>query len=157
MRAKTTYLFCAAALLAALAVPTAAAAPPRLEIPALTAPTFTGSVGSRTTLLGAAPRHLSALSWWGGTYPVPGGEHVSIYISTSYPQADAVAQQWADFFGGLPHGQELSLVKVYIAPLDEVSELCSSDEALGCYGGQTIVAVGDSTAGIPPVKERAHG
>jgi len=81
---------------------------------------------------------------------------VLIYISTSYPQADAVAQQWADFFGGLPHGQELSLVKVYIAPLDEVSELCSSDEALGCYGGQTIVAVGDSTAGIPPVSIAAH-
>ena len=156
MRAKTTYLFCAAALLAVLSVTTATAAPLRLESPAPAAPIFTGSVATRTTLLNAAPRHLSALSWWGGTYPVPDGQHVSIYISTSYPQADAVAQQWADFFGRLPHGQELSLAKVYIAPLDEVSELCYSDEALGCYGGQTIVTVGDSTAGISPTSIAAH-
>jgi hypothetical protein len=152
MRAKTTYLFCAVALLAVLNVTTATAAPQRLEGPVPAAPTFTGAIAARTKLLNAAPRHLSALSWWGGTYPVPDGQH----ISTNYPQADAVAQQWADFFGRLPHGQELSLAKVYIAPLDEVSELCSSDEALGCYGGQTIVTVGDSTAGISPTAIAAH-
>src|SRR5437899_6747820 len=156
MRVKTTYFLCVAALLAVLTVPTATAAPPRVESPAFSAATFTGAVAFRTKLLNSAPRHLSALSWWGGTYPVPGGEHVAIYISTSYPQADAVAQQWADFFGRLPHGQELSLAKVYIAPLDEVSELCYSDEALGCYGGQTIVTVGDSTAGILPTSIAAH-
>ncbi len=156
MRVKTTYLLCLAALLAVLTVPTATAAPPRLGSPAFTAPTSTGTVASRTKLLNSAPRHLSALSWWGGTYPVPDGEHVSIYISTSYPEADAVAQQWADFFGRIPHGKELSLAKVYIAPLDEVSELCFSDEVLGCYGGQTIVTVGDSTAGLPPASIAAH-
>ncbi len=156
MRFKTTYLFCVAALLAVLTVPTATAAPLRLESPILTAPTFTGAVASRTKLLESAPRHLSAFSWWGGTYSVPDGEHVSIYISTSYPQTDAVAQQWADFFGGIPHGDELSLAKVYIAPLDEVSELCFSAEALGCYGGETIVTVGDSTAGMPPASVAAH-
>jgi hypothetical protein len=156
MRLKTTYLLCAAAVLAVLAVPTATAAPQRLESPAPTAPTFTGAVASRTKLLGSAPRRLRALSWWGGTYPVPDGEHVSIYISTRYPQADAVAQQWADFFGRIPHGKELSLAKVYIAPLDEVSEMCLSDEVLGCYGGQTIVTVGDSTAGMPPGSIAAH-
>ena len=156
MRAKTTYLLCVAALLAVLSVPTATAAPPRLESPVLTAPTFTGAVASRTKLLNAAPRHLSAVSWWGGTYPIPDGEQVSIYISTSYPQTDAVAQEWAGFFGRLPHGKELSLAKVYIAPLDEVSKLCFSSEALGCYGGQTLVTVGDSTAGISPVSIAAH-
>jgi hypothetical protein len=156
MRVKTTYLLCAAALLAVPTVPNATAALPRLESPALTAPTFTGAVASRTKLLNSAPRHLSAVSWWGGTYPLPDGQHVSIYISASYPEAGPVAQQWADFFGGIPHGKELSLAKVYIAPIDEVSELCFSAEALGCYGGQTLVTVGDSTAGISPVSIATH-
>jgi hypothetical protein len=156
MRRKTTYLVWIASLLAVVTAPAAGAAPQQLESPALVAPSFSGAVAPRTTLLGSAPRHLAALSWWGGTYDVAGGEHVSIYISTSYPEADAVAHQWVAFFGGIPHGKELSLARVYIAPLDEVEEMCSSDGVLGCYGGQTLVTVGDSTAGIPPASIAAH-
>jgi len=156
MRAKTTYLIWVLALVAVLTAPTARATPLQLESPAITAP-FAGVVAeSRTKLLGSAPRHLSAASWWGGTYSVPDGEHVSIYISASYPPADAVAQQWADFFAGIPHGKELSLAKVYIAPLAEVSEMCFSAEVVGCYGGETLVTVGDSTAGISPRSVAAH-
>ena len=156
MKAKTTYLAWVVALLAILGVPTAKAASLQLESPAATAALAGIAAETRTTLLSSAPRHLSGASWWGGTYDVPDGQHVSIYISTSYPQVDAVARQWADFFAGIPHGKELSLAKVYIAPLDEVSEMCFSDEVLGCYGGQTLVTVGDSSAGASPVSIAAH-
>jgi hypothetical protein len=156
MRRKTTYLVCIAALVAVPAAPVAAATTPTLGSPPIAAPSFAGAVASQTKLLGSAPRNLSAASWWGGTYEVAGGEHVSIYISTSYPEIAAVAQQWVDFFGGIPHGKELSLARVYVAPLAEVEEMCFSDDVLGCYGGQTLVTVGDSTAGVTPASIAAH-
>jgi hypothetical protein len=111
---------------------------------------------SRIALLASAPRHLSSLSWWGGTYTEPDGEQVALHISTSYPQSDATAQQWVEFFGRIPHGKELSRAEVYIAPLHEVGEMCSSDEVLGCYGGEALVAVGDPTDGIAPASIVAH-
>lgn len=154
MKTKTTYLMCIVALGALLAAPTAGAGRLQLEGPTLRP--VAGGLANVTRLLASPPRHLSSASWWGGTYTVPDGEHVSLYISTSYPEADALAQEWVAFFGGLPHGKELSLAKVYIAPLEEVSEMCYSDEVLGCYGGQTVVTVGDSTAGIPPASIAAH-
>jgi hypothetical protein len=156
MRTKTTYLICGVVLVAVFGAPTAKATSPQLESPTVPAPFAGAADTSRTKLLGSAPRHLSGASWWGGTYDVPDGQHVSIYISTSYPQTDAVARQWADFFAGIPHGTELSLAKVYIAPLAEVSEMCFSAEVLGCYGGETLVMVGDSTAGISPTAIAAH-
>jgi hypothetical protein len=154
MKKKTTYLGWAVALAVALA-PTAGAVRPQLESPALsTAPV--ASFINRTPLLDSAPRHLSAASWWGGTYSAPDGEQVTVYISTSYPEADGVAQHWADFFAGLPHGTELSAAKVYIAPLPQVAEMCFTTEALGCYGGQTLVVVGESTDGIAPSSIATH-
>ena len=155
MKTKTTYLGWVVALVAALAAPTASAAQPQLESPSLSAAPF-ASLVRRTTLLDSAPRHLSAASWSGGTYSAPDGEHVTVYISTSYPEADTLAQHWADFFAGLPHGKELSAAKVYIAPLPQVAEMCFTTEALGCYGGQTLVVVGESTDGIAPTSIATH-
>ena len=57
---------------------------------------------------------------------------------------------------GLPHGKELSAAKVYIAPLPQVAEMCFTTEALGCYGGQTLVVVGESTDGIAPSSIATH-
>ena len=74
MKTKTTYLGCVVALMGALALPTASAARPHLESPALsTAPV--ASFISRTPLLDSAPRHLSTASWWGGTYSAPDRRH----------------------------------------------------------------------------------
>ena len=98
----------------------------------------------------------AAPTWWGGTYPLPDGQHVTLSISTRYPQVDAVAQQWVAFFAGLPHGPEMSLVRVYVAPLEEVGEMCLSAEALGCYGGQRLVTVGESSAGVAATSIAAH-
>jgi hypothetical protein len=153
MKRKTAYLISVAAL-ALFVPPSAGATRLRLESPVLRA--SAGSLTGLTSLLASAPRRLSQATWWGGTYAVPDGEHVSIYISASYPQADDLARLWVDFFDHLPHGEEISLVKVYIAPLDEVSEMCLSDEVVGCYGDQTLVTVGDSSAGFLPASIAAH-
>jgi hypothetical protein len=132
------------ALLAALAPSTAPAtrtAPPALPF---------------GKLLAGPPRHLAGALWSGGRYPVPGGGQVTVYVSPSYADADAVAQKWAAFFGGLPHGSELSLVDVYVAPLDEVHAMCGSDRALGCYGARELVVVGDAAEGVEASMVAAH-
>jgi hypothetical protein len=98
----------------------------------------------------------STTAWWGGTYAVSAGEQLHLYISTRYPRSDATAQGWVDFFSAIPHGAELSQARVYIAPLDEVSEMCDSVEALGCYVGEAIFAVGDPTDGVAPASVLAH-
>jgi len=153
---KTACLIWVAALALTVFSPTATATASALERPAFSFLRLSSAVDSQTKLLGSAPRHLSAISWWGGTYAAPDGQHVTVYISTSYPQTEALAQQWAGFFAALPHGKELSFVKVYIAPLAEVEEMCRGYDVLGCYGGQDLVTVGDSTAGIAPASIAAH-
>ena len=107
-------------------------------------------------LLAGPPRQLADASWVGGIYPVPGGGHVTVYVAASYADPDALAQKWATFFGGLPHGSELSLVRVYIAPLDVVHVMCRSDAALGCYGAEQLVVVGDEQEGIEATMVAAH-
>jgi hypothetical protein len=115
-------------------------------------------------LIAAAAAFLSAsaaasgesISWWGGTYSVGNGEHVELHVSARYPQTAELAQRWVDFFGGLPHGHELSLVKVYVAPLDEVEEMCFGSDVLGCYFGQTVVTLGDPSGGFDPFGIAAH-
>jgi hypothetical protein len=160
MNAKRTYLLGLVILAAALAAPAAAfespMRPARLEPPTVAGLDFANAAARRTTTLAASPRRLAAASWWSGTYTVAGGETVSVYVSTTYPEADAVARSWAEFFAGLPHGAELALLRAYIAPLDEVQGLCEGWDVLGCYGGQKLVTVGDSSAGVPPASVAAH-
>jgi len=113
-------------------------------------------VTPRTLVLAGAPRHLASVTWWGGTYAVPDGNHMTIYMSTRYPQSDAAIQRWVAFFGALPHGSELSLVTAYIAPIDEVEETCGNDHVLGCYGGQKMVFPGETVDGVAPTSVAAH-
>jgi len=96
----------------------------------------------------AAHAAVAGAEWAGGTYPLPDGEHVSVYVSTRYAEPDVVAQRWVSFFAGLPHGSELSLMKAYVAPLDEVVEMCAGADVLGCYGDDQLVTVGDSVPGL---------
>jgi hypothetical protein len=117
---------------------------------------FSAPAAAKQQLDEGALRHLAGTSWWGGTYPVPDGEHVSIHISTRYPQLETFAQQWVSFFAGLPHGHELSLVKVFVAPVDEVEQMCLSDGVLGCYQENELVTVGDARGGLTPTSVAAH-
>lgn len=103
-----------------------------------------------------APRHLASVSWWGGTYAVSGGLHVTVYLSEGYPHSDSAIQRWVAFFASLPHGPELSLVTAYIAPLDELEQLCGSADVLGCYGQQKLVVAGEGAVGISGTSVAAH-
>jgi hypothetical protein len=116
----------------------------------------TSVVAPRTLMLAGAPRHLASVTWWGGTFAVPDGNRLTIYMSTRYPQSDEAIHRWVSFFTALPHGSELSLVTVYIAPLDEVEEACSTEQVLGCYGGQKLVFPGETVDGIAPTTVATH-
>ena len=116
----------------------------------------TSVVAPRTLVLAGAPRQLASLTWWGGTFAEPDGNHVTIYMSTRYPQSADAIQRWVTFFGAVPHGPELSLVTVYIAPLDEVEETCGGDNVLGCYGGQKLIFSGETVGGAAPTSVAAH-
>ena len=106
----------------------------------------------------AAPRvaAMRATGWHGGATLTAGGEAVDVEISDAYPPEAVSAQAWADFFGGLVHGRELAQLTVRIAPPDEVSELCGSADALGCYGGGTIVLPGEQSDGVEPEEIGRH-
>ena len=127
-----------------------------LEPPTVTGFGGGGLVATRTVRLDAAPRRLATASWWGGKYTVASGETVTVYISRAYPEVDSIGRQWAEFFAGLVHGSELGLMTAYVAPLAEVQELCESEFVIGCYWGQTLVTVGDSSAGESPASVAAH-
>lgn len=105
----------------------------------------------------AAAAPTLAPQWVGGIYPLPNGEHVSVYVSGRYPDPAGVGQKWATFFAGLPHGNELSLLTAYIAPADEVEQLCDNPDVLGCYGGDELVTAGDTPAWtVPATSVAAH-
>ena len=160
MNRKLTYLLFAAILVAILAAPSAAqaraASDARAEAPTLAGLDPGNLAALRTRTAAVAPRRLVETSWSGGTYTATNGESVSVYVSTRYPDSEAVARQWADFFAALPHGTELALLRAYIAPLDEVQRMCWSDDVVGCYGNQKLVTIGDTSAGISPTSVATH-
>jgi hypothetical protein len=121
-----------------------------------TATTVDAASVQQTRLLAGKPRQLAGASWVGGIYPTADGQHVSVFVSTRYPVPETLVQQWVGFFAGLPHGAELSRVTVYVAPLDEVQDMCGSGDVVGCYGGEEIVIPGDSSDGVAPTSIAAH-
>jgi hypothetical protein len=142
--------------LAVCAATDALAAGPRVEAPTLATLDAGGQASLRITrFTNSSARRLAALNWTGGSYTTSTGEAVVVYVSTSYPADASVGRRWADYFASLDHGAELHLLRAYVAPLDEVEEMCGG-EALGCYGGSRLVMVGDSSAGIPPASVAAH-
>ena len=135
--------------------PARAAASPALEAPTVAflagpAPRFDSPATS-------APRvsSLAQIGWRGRRFATGAGESVNVKVSPAYGSDPRLVQQWVDFFASLIHGPELGLLTAYIAPLDEVEELCRGD-ALGCYWSNRLVMVGDSSDGIPPASVAAH-
>src|SRR5919201_1875156 len=136
------------AVLGAAAAPAADAAPAALKSPSALAIGRSGTAIRDAVLATAGVRRLQAArDYWGGTYTAFTGETVVIHVSTTYPQDDARAQRWADFLAGLIHGSELSGLTAYLAPLDEVQQICG-DQALACYSSrlQLLVSPGDDPA-----------
>jgi hypothetical protein len=91
----------------------------------------------------------------GGVYTVASGEQVKVYVSESYPIDDSLNQHWAEFMAKLVHGNEISKLTVYVAPMPEVQALCHSTEADGCYllDQQEMVVSGETPPDGAPVEE----
>lgn len=143
------------ALTAAASPVGAAAAPPRLEAPHGLAAAASPVHDATAALAAGGVRRLASTDWNGGTFTTASGS-VTVYVSTTYADT-GVAQQWANFFASLVHGPELNVLNAYFAPLDQVQALCGGgDGVLGCYGGNRLVAVGDTVDGITPESVAAH-
>jgi hypothetical protein len=87
----------------------------------------------------SAKRAAAIPDTWQFSETTSTGEAVSIHLSkTLYLTPDSiVAQRWADFFGNLIHGPELSTLDAYFLTLKEVQSVCGPG-ALACYGGNRI-------------------
>lgn len=105
-----------------------------------------------------APRSLARMSpaWRGGLSQTSTGSQLTVYVSESYEPSEVSPQAWADFFGALLHGAELALLTAYIAPLEEVEELCGSTQVLGCYGSNQLAITGEAVGGITPEEVARH-
>lgn len=101
------------------------------------------------------PRSFHASAWIGGPTTASTGEQVTVYVSGSVSPEVGTPQSWADFIAGLDHDSELSLLTAYIAPLSEVQALCG-DGALGCYGGDRLVAMDETAYGVMPADVVRH-
>jgi hypothetical protein len=110
----------------------------------------------RVGALAPSSRVARQLAWHGGPATASTGDPVTVYVSDAYaPDVNAV-QQWADFFAGLVHGPELGLMTAYVATPAEVQSMCSSEDALGCYGDDRIVISGETVDGESPEEVARH-
>lgn len=121
------------ALLLALAVPATASATARTAQPLVDrAPqqtAFRDHVGPATRAQGRAAGDSPAVA-----YRTADGQTVSVRFSKSYAPDATIAQTYVDFLGSLPHGNELSRLKVYIATPQEVQAYCGGQAGtLACY------------------------
>jgi hypothetical protein len=96
-----------------------------------------------------------ATTWTGGATTAATGEVVTVYVSATLPPELGTAQTWADFIAGLVHGPELSRLTAYIAPLDEIADICG-DRALGCYSADRMASIGESWHGITAAEVVRH-
>ena len=60
-------------------------------------------------VLGSAGRPAAAEppGWVGGAFRTVTGESVTVFVSTTYAPEQVTPQRWAEFFAGMPHGNEL--------------------------------------------------
>lgn len=100
-------------------------------------------------------RARAATTWAGGPTTASTGEVVTVYVSPSLATELGTAQTWADFIAGLVHGPELSKLTAYIAPLDEIADMCG-DDALGCYGSNQMASMGETEYGITAAEVVRH-
>lgn len=103
----------------------------------------------------ASARRLAQGEWSGGRLKLASGEAVTVYVSQAYAGDPGAAQRWANYLGGLVHGAELNVLEGYIATPAEVRELCGAD-ALGCYGNDTMISIGETVGGVKAEEVVAH-
>jgi hypothetical protein len=139
---------------AAMVGPPAPEAGQALEPPALFATQSFRAV--RTVRLSASgARSAAELHWWGGAYVTTTGEPVTVFVADAYAVDELVARAWAGFFAGLVHGAELRSLRVHVAPLEWVEEICGRG-ALGCYGNSEMFVPGETVDGVSPSTVATH-
>jgi hypothetical protein len=156
LRLQIGCLAAASLALATYARDAVAASGQRFEAPTLAGLGYSAVTAKTSTISTTGKRMLAVPTWVGGRFTVGSGEVVTVYVSASYGADDGQAGEWANWFASLPHGAELERMTAYFAPLPEVEEICGSTDVLGCYGGQRLVSIGDSSVGIPPASVAAH-
>ena len=120
----------------------------------LAAAAFSASTAAAAPL---SVRALQSQSWDGARYTVSSGENVSVEVSTAYASDPGTGQRWANFFASLVHGSELGLLRAYVAPINEVADICGGDGGvLGCYWNDRLVMVGEATYGIQATSVATH-
>jgi hypothetical protein len=102
-----------------------------------------GHAPQLTARAGQAPAGFT-----GGPVTAANGETVTVYVEDALLAADPNAgRHWADVLAGLLHGPEFGAVTVYIATLDRVRQVCGQG-ALGCYGQNRLVSIGEDLRGV---------
>jgi hypothetical protein len=97
----------------------------------------------------------SSITWSGGPTTASTGESVNVFVSASLSPELGTSQTWADFIAGLLHGPELSSLTAYIATFAEMQEVCGED-ALGCYGANELVSMGETMFGVTAAEVIRH-
>jgi hypothetical protein len=130
-------------VLAALIVPGSAAAANPVAQPLLDVVPL-GSRFKDRLLTSSARLARASLSGDWHSYPVKDGSSVSAAISDRYGNAldSAVVQSYVDFLDSLDHGSELSKLKIFIAPPDQVVTECGGQPGtLACYDSRVKIMV----------------
>jgi hypothetical protein len=98
---------------------------------------------------------IAGIHWAEHVYTASTGEPVNVSVSVFYPSEQPVGQRWADFFASLLHGPELARLKVYVAPLGEVQQICGGG-AVGCYGDDRLIVTNEPARGFAPEEVARH-
>jgi hypothetical protein len=145
----------AVAVTATIAVVAAAAVLASLPGAPAPAPASAELFRDRTAAPVAARLREAAAAWRGGPMTTSTGEHLTVYVSDAYTDDQNSPQEWADFFAGLVHGSELSLLTVYVAAPQDIQSMCGAD-ASGCFGSDQIVLSGQQMGSATPTMIATH-
>ncbi|HXG77136.1 MAG TPA: hypothetical protein VNJ53_11240 [Gaiellaceae bacterium] len=104
---------------------------------------FQATPAGRTTALVPARLARAAIAWRGGPITTTSGEVVTVRVSDTLPVESTTPEAWAEFLSRLTHGSELALLSAYLAPLDEVQDICGQD-AIGCYAPNRMVSIAET-------------
>jgi len=114
------------------------AAPPPSEAHA-----YKGSLAARVTPLRTSRLEQAAVDWRGGPITTSTGETMTVLVSNTFALEAVTPESWAEFLVQRVHGSELEDLTMYVAPLEEVQEICGA-QALGCYSRNTAVTLGET-------------
>jgi hypothetical protein len=116
---------------------------------ALTFPGAADAAGFRDRVITGATAHISQVR--GETKRWPAGDTtIPVTVSNTFKGDPNVAGTYAAFLGTLPHGAELSSLKMVVVPAAEINSDCGGEDGdgiLACYSSddQTMIVPGDSS------------